>query len=60
MGHSSLKITTEIDNLGAVRQLTSWGFERLEEFDFYGKRMVVWRLDLLNNERVEPKRHVAR
>ncbi len=56
MGHSSLKITTEIDNLGAVRQLTSWGFERLGEFDFYGKRMRVWRLDLLHNERVEPVR----
>ncbi len=54
MGHHYLKITTEIDNLGAVRQLTSWGFERLGEFDFYGKRMVVWRLDLLDNERVEP------
>ena len=60
MGHRYLKITTETDNLGAVRQLTSWGFERLGEFDFYGKRMLVWRLDLLNNERVEPiRRHLA-
>ena len=61
MGHRYLKITTEVDNLGAVRQLSSWGFERLGEFDFYGKRMLVWRLDLFNNERVEPKRrHPAR
>ena len=61
MGHRSLKITTEVANLGAVRQLTSWGFERLGEFDFYGKRMLVWRLDLVNNERVEPvRRHPAR
>lgn len=61
MGHRYLKITTEIDNLGAVRQLTSWGFERLGEFDFYGKRMLVWRLDLPANERVEPiSRHPGR
>ena len=60
MGHRALKITTEIDNVGAVRQLTSWGFERLGEFDFYGKRMLIWRLDLVNHERVEPvRRHRA-
>ena len=56
LGHRYLKITTEIDNLGAVRQLTSWGFERLDEFDFYGKRMLVWRLDLQESDRVEPIR----
>jgi hypothetical protein len=52
-GHRFVKITTEADNKGAVRQLTSWGFERLGQFRFYGKEMVTWRLDLDASERVD-------
>lgn len=52
-GQRRVKITTEADNRGAVRQLTSWGFERLGEFSFYGKRMVTWRLDLEQSPRVD-------
>ncbi len=51
-GHRYVKITTEADNKGAVRQLTSWGFEQLGQFRFYGKEMVTWRLDLDASERV--------
>jgi len=53
-GHRHVKITTEVDNVGANRQLTSWGFERRGEFDFYGKRMVRYVLDLETSDRVEP------
>ena len=45
-GHRYLKITTEAANEGAVRQLTSWGFEQVGRFRFYGTEMVTWRLDL--------------
>ena len=51
-GHDRVKITTEVDNAGAVRQLTSWGFEELGRFRFYGKEMLTWRLDLTACERV--------
>ncbi len=51
-GHTHVKITTEEDNAGAVRQLTSWGFERAGRFRFYGKPMLVWHLDLVRCERV--------
>jgi hypothetical protein len=51
-GHRYVKITTEADNRGAVRQLTSWGFEQSGEFRFYGKTMVTWILDLTTCERV--------
>ena len=51
-GHSQVKITTEADNAGAIRQLTSWGFEELGRFRFYGKQMLTWRLDLSSCERV--------
>ena len=51
-GHRYVKITTEVDNRGAVRQLTSWGFEQLGTFRFYGKEMLTWRLDLEACERV--------
>ena len=56
-GHRYIKITTERDNAGAVRQLTSWGFERIGTFRFYNKPMVVWHLDLVRCERVD---HPAR
>ncbi len=52
-GAHFVKITTEVDNAGAARQLTSWGFERAGEFRFYGKRMLTWTLDLKACERVE-------
>ncbi len=52
-GHKQVKITTEWDNEGAVRQLTSWGFEEAGRFRFYGKEMVVFVLDLEACERVE-------
>lgn len=51
-GHRAVKITTEADNVGAVRQLRTWGFERLGAFRFYGKDMLLWRLDLQACERV--------
>lgn len=53
-GETRVKITTELDNEGAVRQLTSWGFEELGQFTFYGKSMRVFVLDLLSCPRVEP------
>jgi len=59
-GHKLVKVTTEVDNKGANRQLTSWGFERQEVFRFYGKDMVRYVLDLRSCERVEPiSRHPA-
>jgi len=51
-GHQYVKITSETDNEGAVRQLASWGFEQLGTFRFYGKDMIVWRLNLRECERV--------
>ena len=59
-GHKSVKITTEVDNEGANRQLTSWGFSDEGRFNFYGKEMVLYVLDLENSDRVEPiSRHPA-
>lgn len=59
-GHKFIKITSEADNRGAIRQLTSWGFENLGVFHFYGKDMIAWRLNLENCERVNPKDRIAR
>jgi hypothetical protein len=59
-GHKRVKVTTETDNLGANRQLTSWGFERQDVFKFYGKEMVRYVLDLESCDRVDPiSRHPA-
>lgn len=59
-GHNSVKITTEIDNEGANRQLQSWGFEQVHHFSFYGKNMVTYVLNLATCPRVEPvSRHPA-
>jgi hypothetical protein len=59
-GHTAVKVTTESDNEGANRQLTSWGFERQGTFQFYGKEMVRYVLDLESSERVEAhSRHPA-
>ena len=52
-GHDRVKITTEVNNAGAVRQLSSWGFEQAGRFRFYGKEMTVWVLDLESCERVD-------
>src|SRR5262249_46969023 len=56
LGHAQVKVTTETDNAGGVRQLTSWGFERGSTFHFYGKEMVVFVLDLRGSPRVTPRR----
>lgn len=53
-GHRYLKITTEVDNESAVRQLTSWGFEERGRFRFYGKEMLVFVLLLPGHPRLEP------
>jgi hypothetical protein len=53
-GRTHVKVTTEVDNEGANRQLTSWGFVRRGQFRFYGKDMVTYVLDLAASPRVEP------
>jgi hypothetical protein len=59
-GHQAIKITCEADNRGAVRQVTSWGFQETRRFHFYGKEMITWVLDLQASPRVEPiRRHAA-
>ena len=59
-GHHAVKVTTEVDNQGANRQLTSWGFEDKGHFEFYGKDMILYVLDLSASERVEAvSRHPA-
>lgn len=52
-GRTHVKVSTEIDNEGANRQLTSWGFEQRNTFRFYGKDMVTYVLDLAASPRVE-------
>ena len=56
-GQTRVKITTEVDNEGANRQLTSWGFVDQGTFRFYGKAMRCYVLDLTASPRVEPRRH---
>jgi len=59
-GHQRVKVTTEVDNEGANRQLTSWGFVDAGRFRFYGKQMVRYELDLRSSDRVDPvSRHPA-
>lgn len=53
-GHKQVKITTEVDNEGANRQLQSWGFRDAHRFRFYDKDMVTYVLDLIGHPRVEP------
>ena len=53
-GHEAVKITTEVDNEGANRQLQSWGFVDSHRFRFYGKDMVTYVLDLPGHPRLEP------
>ncbi len=52
-GHRHVKVTTEVDNRGANRQLQSWGFADCGRFSFYGKEMVTYVLDLEASERVD-------
>ena len=54
-GHRAVKVTTEVDNVGANRQLRSWGFEEQGTFGFYGKPMVVYVLDLVASPRVSAR-----
>ncbi len=53
-GEQYVKVTTEIDNTAANRQLRSWGFADAGGFRFYGKEMVVYVLDLVASPRVQP------
>lgn len=53
-GQDRVKVTTEVDNKGANRQLQSWGFEETHRFRFYGKDMLTYVLDLRASPRVEP------
>ena len=55
-----VKITTEVSNEGANRQLQRWGFVERRRFRFYGKDMITYVLDLAESPRVEPiSRHPA-
>ena len=51
---NEVKVTTETDNEGANRQLKSWGFEQRGTFQFYGKEMVLYVLNLPTCERLSP------
>lgn len=53
--HQCIKITTETDNIGANRQLKSWGFENRGQFHFYGKDMICYVLDLTQSSRLTSK-----
>lgn len=53
LGITKVKITTEVDNEGANRQLRSWGFCALKQFEFYGKPMVTYTLDLPGHPRLQ-------
>ena len=53
-GFRYAKVTTEVDNTGANRQLKSWGFEAGGRFRFYSKEMVRYLLDLEASPRVDP------
>lgn len=55
-GHDRVKVTTEVDNEGARRQLESWGFLDDGRFRFYGKDMIRYVLDLAASPRVQPIR----
>ena len=53
-GHRHVKVTTETSNELANRQLRSWGFADCGRFDFYGKQMVTYVLDMETSPRVAP------
>lgn len=52
LGIESVKITTEVDNIEANRQLKSWGFEPIKKFHFYGKDMITYVLHLVGHPRL--------
>ena len=54
-GHQHIKITTETDNVGANRQLKSWGFQDQGHFHFYGKEMICYTLNLSTSPRLTTK-----
>ena len=54
-GFQAVKITTEVDNIGANRQLQSWGFQVVGQFQFYGKEMIGYQLIFDQSDRVEAK-----
>ncbi len=59
-GHEAVKITTEVDNEGANRQLRSWGFVDSHRFRFYGKDMITYVLRFAGHPRLERlSRHPA-
>ena len=59
-GIQRVKISTEVDNKGANRQLRSWGFQEQRRFTYYHKPMISYVLDLQRCPRVEPvSRHPA-
>lgn len=59
-GHASVKVSTEVENDAANRQLQSWGFRDAHRFRFYGKDMVTYVLDLVGHPRLEAvSRHPA-
>ena len=53
IGIEEIKVTTETDNIGANRQLQSWGFVAKGTFHFYGKEMVTYILHFPSSDRVE-------
>lgn len=59
-GALAVKVSTEVDNEAANRQLLSWGFKEAHRFRFYGKDMLTYVLDLQNSPRVQAvSRHPA-
>jgi ribosomal protein S18 acetylase RimI-like enzyme len=54
-GYEAIKISTELDNEAALRQLHSWGFEERCRFRFYGKEMVTLVLPLKGHPRLQAK-----
>ncbi|MGM9999328.1 MAG: hypothetical protein ACI38Q_08090 [Candidatus Bruticola sp.] len=52
-GCQSIKITTETSNEASLRQLSHWGFEIKDKFNFYGKDMYTLIMDLQHNPRLQ-------
>jgi hypothetical protein len=59
-GHTAVKVTTEVSNADANRQLQSWGFVDAQRFRFYGKDMVTYVLSFAGHPRIQAaSRHPA-
>ncbi|MBL8619328.1 MAG: GNAT family N-acetyltransferase [Deltaproteobacteria bacterium] len=54
-GYPAIKVTTELANTAARRQLRSWGFAERGQFSFYGKEMVVTTLPLAGHPRLRAR-----